>query len=167
MKMMKLAAFLLIAGVFIAGCKHDPYGLGTATANNITMSGAQEVPEVPTTATGTIQASYNRDTRTLEYTVTWTGLTGPAAAMHIHGPADPGTNAGILQNIIATGSISGGATIANPGTAYGTSGNISARAFVDNVVIKESDLLAGKYYINIHTAKYPGGEIRGNLIFTQ
>lgn len=126
----------------------------------IAMTGAQEVPAVTTTATGNINAEYSKLTKTLYYTVSWTGLTGPVAGMHIHGLADPGFNAGIVQNIITA---SNGITTPSA-TRFGTSGSFSASMYVDGVAVKEEDLLAGKFYINIHTATYPNGEIRGQIV---
>lgn len=164
MRFKQLTAALLITAFTFSACEKRNEVEGTESLN-ITMSGAQEAPPVTTTATGSIVGTYDKAARVFTYTVQWSGLSGPVAGMHVHGPADPGFNAGILQNIIASGSVSGGVTIANPGAAYGTSGSISGRLNVDNVKIKEAELLAGKYYINIHTAANPGGEIRGNLVF--
>jgi hypothetical protein len=66
--------------------------------------------------------------------------------MHFHGAADPGTNAGVQVNI---GSISGlGSPTAGSTTITGAQG---------------ADLVAGLWYVNIHTAANPGGEIRGQV----
>lgn len=83
----------------------------------------------------------------------FTDLTASASAMHIHGPAGPGTNASVVIDLSPLhlpaaipaqgGVISGGVTLTEPQAA---------------------DLLAGLYYVNIHTTNYDAGEIRGQLI---
>ena len=46
-----------------------------------------------------------------------------------------------------------------------TCGTYTGTLLADGVVVKEDDLLNGVYYINIHTAAYPNGEIRGQIRF--
>jgi hypothetical protein len=79
----------------------------------------------------------------LSWRITYSGLSGPPTAAHFHGPAQPSTNAGVAVPIpnVAT-SPQGSATLTDAQAA---------------------DLLAGRYYINIHTAANPGGEIRGQV----
>ncbi len=77
----------------------------------------------------------------LSWDVSWSALSGPATAMHCHGPAPAGVNAGVQVNI---GAISG---LTSPS--------------IDSATITASqanDLLAGLWYIDIHTATYPGGD---------
>lgn len=119
-------------------------------ANNLLINAAQEVPTNNSAASGTMNATYDPATKTLTYTVTWSGLSGPATAAHIHGAADRGSNAGVLQGFI------------NFPTA--ASGTYSNSVVVDNVVIKDTDLLNSRLYVNIHTAQFPGGEIRGQIL---
>ena len=112
-----------------------------------TANGAQEVPAVTTTATGTVSGTYNSSTNALSYTVTWTGLSGAPTLMHFHGPALAGANAS------PTLDISGFATTA--------SGSYTGSATLTET--QEADLLAGKWYWNVHTAANGGGEIRGQV----
>ena len=83
-------------------------------------------------------------TKNLTWTVTFTGLKGPATAAHFHGPAEAGKNAGVAVAIpnAASSPAEGSATLTDAQAA---------------------DLTAGKYYVNIHTAANPGGEIRGQV----
>ena len=83
----------------------------------------------------------------------FTDLSGAATAMHIHGPAGAGTNAGVLVSLFPYGF-----PWAKPDRGGVIYGNI---LIPTNVV---SELLAGLTYVNIHTALNPGGEIRGQLI---
>lgn len=83
----------------------------------------------------------------------FSNLTGAAVAMHIHSPAGPGTNAGVIIPLTAYSFPA--ATPADGGIIFG------------DVPIGTNDvphLMAGLAYINIHTVEYPGGEIRGQLV---
>ena len=74
------------------------------------------------------------------------GTTGSVTGMHFHGPASPCVNAGVQ---LSAGAISG-----LPSPSVG-SANITSP--------QTSDLLAGLWYLNIHTNVYGGGEIRGQV----
>jgi hypothetical protein len=80
----------------------------------------------------------------LTWTVTYEGLTGPATAAHFHGPAAAGANAPPVVPIKGN--------LASPITGSATLTDAQA-----------ADLSAGNWYFNVHTAKYPDGEIRGQL----
>lgn len=108
-----------------------------------TMTGGQEVPAKTTDGKGDVLATLDTAKKTLTYTVTYSGLSGPATAGHIHGPAAAGANAGVaIPFASAVSPISGSATLTDAQMA---------------------DLMAGKMYANVHTAANPGGEIRGQL----
>jgi hypothetical protein len=64
-----------------------------------TMNSKSEVPPTNSTGSGEVQATLNTDTKQLNYTMTYTGLTGPATAAHFHGPATAGENAGVAVPI--------------------------------------------------------------------
>ena len=116
---------------------------------NFALTGAQEVPPVNTTATGNVVADYNRLTKTLTYSITFSGLTDSATAAHIHGIGEPGIIAGIMQ------------TFNN--FPRRKAGSYSGSLLIDGVKFTESDLLANRYYINIHSKTFGTGEIRGQL----
>jgi CHRD domain len=107
-----------------------------------TLDGKSEVPPNASTGTGTADVDYDAATKKLTWKLTYSGLSGPATAAHFHGPAEAGKNAGVAV------------AIPNAGTspAEGSATLTDAQA---------ADLTAGKYYINVHTAANPGGEIRG------
>ena len=119
---------------------------GSAFADKMkaTLDGKTEVPPNASTATGTADIDYDPASKKLSWKLTYTGLSGPATAAHFHGPAEAGKNAGVAV------------PIANPGTSpvEGSATLTDAQA---------ADLVAGKYYVNIHTAANPGGEIRGQV----
>jgi hypothetical protein len=115
---------------------------------NNTYSGAQEVPPNASTGTGTFSGAYNSSTNTIYYTITFSGLDSTTTAAHFHGPAAPGTSAGVL--------------LAHAGFPTGVDNGIYSSAAVLHDTA-EAHLLAGLVYSNIHTLKFPGGEIRAQL----
>ena len=155
MRWLKLTAFSFLFSSFLfIACEEESHLVPAEYAgNSIGMTGTQEVPIVTTSATGTIKASYSQFSKTLVYTVTFSGLSGNASAAHIHGTAEQGVNAGVLQTFNGF-----------PAKAAGT---YSGSLLIDGVKFLEESLLAGKYYMNIHTAANPGGEIRGQLVLTK
>jgi hypothetical protein len=119
---------------------------GSAFADKMkaTLDGKTEVPPNASAGTGTADIDYDAASKKLSWKVTYSGLSGPATAAHFHGPAEAGKNAGVAV------------PIANPNTSpvEGSATLTDAQA---------ADLVAGKYYVNIHTAANPGGEIRGQV----
>jgi hypothetical protein len=108
------------------------------------LSSAQEVPPTSSTGSGSAEVQFDQATNKLSWKVTYSGLTGPATAGHIHGPAAMGANAGVVIPFtgIATQPVVGEMTI---------------------TPAQYADLAAGLYYVNVHSARFPGGEIRGQL----
>jgi uncharacterized protein (TIGR03437 family) len=78
-------------------------------------------------------------------------LTTPETSAHIHGPADPGTNGAILFDLDTAPKQSDGAYLWN-------FTNIGATTVAQIV----QALKSGRLYINVHSSKYPSGEIRGH-----
>jgi hypothetical protein len=111
------------------------------------LTGASEVPPNQTKGTGTITVTYDSATKQVSWKGTFTGLTGPATAAHFHGPAEPGKNAGVALWISTKG-----APFTSPFEGSATLTDAQA-----------ADLMAGRLYVNIHTAANPGGELRGQL----
>jgi CHRD domain len=138
-----LAAALLAGSAFITSCDDDEETNDMFTISG-TANGANEVPPVTTSASGSVSGTYNRSTNLLTYNVAWTDLSGVATAAHFHGPALVGETA---PPVIAI-------TLTTPGI----SGNVSGSATLTDA--QESDLLEGKWYFNVHTAANPDGEIR-------
>lgn len=110
-----------------------------------TLSGAQEVPPNSSGASGNAEVTVDPSTLAMTYRVTYSGLSGPASMGHIHGPAAAGQNAAVKIPFpsVAQSPITGNA-------------KLTAEQY--------ADLKGGRYYVNIHTAAHPGGEIRGQLM---
>ena len=149
---MKKILLALGLGILIfAACNTTP----AVPTYKATLSGAAEKPTAVVTAgTGDVIATLNGTTLTVK--INFSGLTGAAAAAHIHGPADEAGTAGVLCDF--AGKIVAGATA-------GT-GSIDATCALDGSVkpdLTVANLDAGKFYVNIHTAANGGGEVRGQL----
>lgn len=108
------------------------------------LKASDEVPPNNSSGTGTLQATYDTATKQLTYTVDYSGLTGNATMAHFHGPAEPGKNASVVVPVKGS--------VASP--IKGTATLTDAQA---------TDLLADKWYFNIHTEANKGGEIRGQV----
>jgi hypothetical protein len=110
------------------------------------LKAASEVPPNDSKGSGSVTATYDTASKKLSYKGSYSGLTGPATAAHFHGPAEAGNNAGVQipvsTDAIAKSPFEGEATLTDA---------------------QASDLMAGKWYFNIHTAANKGGEIRGQV----
>ena len=95
--------------------------------------------------TGTGILTLDTDTNLLSWNVSWEGLSGDVLFAHLHGPAEPGQNAGVEVTLFPN-------EIPSPSIGSET---ISAQ--------QAADLLGGLWYINIHTSSFPPGEIRGQV----
>jgi hypothetical protein len=144
-----LLALMLV--VPMNSCKKDSAPSTVVEKKGIALQGSQEVPVKVTAASGTVDVSYDKATKMLHYTAIWNGLTAPVSGMHFHGPA-------------VRGEI---ATVIVPITDYpaGTAGTVTGMITLNETTQKEADLLANKWYFNIHTSTNPGGEIRGQVEF--
>jgi hypothetical protein len=109
------------------------------------LSGKGEVPKTDSKGKGKLDATFDTKTKVLTYTLTIDGLSGPATAAHIHGPATRTENAGVVAPFgekSPTSPVSGSVTLTD-----------------DQVKMLES----AKLYANVHSAANPGGEIRGQI----
>ena len=116
-----------------------------ATKMTAQLSASSVVPPTTSTATGEVDAYLDEKTNKLSWTIKYSGLTGEATAAHFHGPAAVGANAGPALPIVGS--------LASP---------IKGEAVITNE--QKTDLLASKWYLNVHTAANPDGEIRGQVI---
>jgi Cu/Zn superoxide dismutase len=109
------------------------------------LSAQAQVPPVKGDGKGSAEITFDTVTRKLTWKVTYTGLTAKPTAAHFHGSATAQTTAGVLVDM--------------PGS--------DKSPFEGSATLTEEfakQLLAGTWYINIHTATYPGGEIRGMVL---
>lgn len=149
------SAFAATALAALAACSHmgmheEMHGASAPAAMmetyTATLTPAEEVPPAAESkGSGTAEVHVNIMTNEITYKVTWNGLTGAATMGHIHGPAEPGKEA-------------------KPVVPFeGVAGKTSVEGKAKLTAAQYGDLAAGLYYVNVHTAKYPNGEIRGQL----
>jgi CHRD domain len=138
-----LLSFFLLVAVTTFSCKKEEAVVSPDVKFMAMLSGAEEVPAVTTTASGMFDGVFNKNTKILTYTITYSGIT--PVAWHIH-KAVKGTNGGVSFNL---------------GTAFSTPYKNSTIALTPE---QEADLMAGGFYVNVHSAKNTSGEIRGQLL---
>ncbi|WP_323122783.1 CHRD domain-containing protein [Burkholderia alba] len=131
----------LLAGVLVAG------GVQAETVKLVaSLQPSSEVPPTTSKGSGALDATFDTATHTLQWRIAYQGLTGPATAAHFHGPAPVGQNAAVQVPIPKD-------ALASPITG--------AKQLTDEQV---TDLMAGKWYFNVHTGAHPMGEIRGQVL---
>lgn len=113
----------------------------------VPLTGAQSVPPVDTSGSGTADLTYDPDTRTVTWNITYSGLSSPVTMSHFHGPAPEGQNGPVViwltsKTTPPSSPIKGSATL-TPEQAQQFS--------------------AGDWYVNVHTQSHPAGEIRGQV----
>lgn len=107
---------------------------------------SSEVPPRTSQGHGMLNATFDTSSKSLTWTVTYEGLTGPATAAHFHGPAPVGQNANVQVPIPKD-------KLASP---------IKGSATLDDKQV--TDLMGGQWYFNVHTKQNPSGEIRGQVL---
>ena len=139
---------ILISVVAAAGCLLAVAALsGAAVKSTVWTAALSKGQEVPAqvvknaSAHGLFKATLTGTT--LKWTLTFAKLTGPATAAHIHMAAK-----GVSGNVVVP--------LCAP-CASGAKGTVTLTAAV--LAAFKKHLL----YVNVHTAKNPNGEIRGQL----
>ena len=135
----------LVLGLF-AAVTAMPAAQAAMITYKATLNAASEVPPTTSSGTGTAAVTVDPATKQVSWRVEYSGLTGPAAAAHIHCGAAAGANSGVAVSF---------------GPAAGLASPIAGSGTMTDAQI--ADLAAGKCYVNIHTAANKGGEIRGQL----
>ncbi|MEM9081373.1 MAG: CHRD domain-containing protein [Verrucomicrobiota bacterium] len=97
--------------------------------------------------TGSISGSYDDVTNLLNYEIEFSNLIGTVTVMHFHN-APAGSSGGVALGIPDEVSPSVGSNVLLDAT-------------------QENQLLAGTWYVNIHTSVFGGGEIRGQVTASQ
>jgi hypothetical protein len=109
------------------------------------LKGASEVPPTDSAGTGKVEATLDTDSKVFTWTVTYEGLSGDATGAHFHGPAAADANADPVVPLAdpLASPINGNATLTDE---------------------QITQLQGGQWYFNLHTAKFPDGEIRGQVM---
>lgn len=132
---------LVLAGLTAALLLAAPSAEAEVLKFKTDLKGAAEVPATDSAATGSAEVTVDTDAKRISWTVKVDGLSGEPTAAHFHGPAS--------ATEIAPPVIDMSSAIMDG------SGDITEAQW--------AELQAGRYYVNVHTAKFPDGEIRGQL----
>lgn len=118
----------------------------------VTLTGAQEVPANTSEATGTFRGTYNKTTRVMTYNITFQGIT--PTAMHFHRGAVGSPGPIVIPINPGSDPYSGTNPFRSP-----LSGSTPALT-----ADQETELLSGGWFLNIHSSAFPDGEIRAQVL---
>ena len=175
MNMKKHSIPLILAVVLLA----VPHRANAVTMFTVTLTGSQEVPPNPSSASGLARFVLNDAMTALTFSATIFGLdfTGSRTpnpldnliAAHIHAPAPPGVNAGVVWGFFGApfNDNNPNDQVVTP-FGIGVGGMISGKwdlpeGNTTTLAAQLPNILAGNSYINFHTVQFPGGEIRGQI----
>ena len=170
MRLPVLRAILVSIGLLLLAAPVLAQG-GTAVAR---LRGFEEVPALSTPGGGRFEATINAAGTELAYEVSYFNLEGNITQSHIHF-AQKGVNGGIvvfLCSNLGNGPAGTQTCPAGPGSIHGTIhsadviGASSQGLGAGELFAVLRSIRAGIAYANVHTDKFPGGEIRGQILFT-
>lgn len=148
-----LAGVFALGGTLAFGARSDATA-ALKIGYRATLNAASEVPANDSKATG--RAHFTITGNRLVYEITAKGLSSGVTGAHIHGPAAAGANAGVLVPLTV-----------RAGRTHGTiaTGRVDLKTLKSGLSVDSLTKLfnAGQAYVNVHTRKYPDGEIRGWL----
>jgi CHRD domain len=164
-----IAAALVLGALLVASLAVASSGKKNLKAGDLV--GYEENPDISTVATGSFKATLDDAAQTIEYELSYSGLEGDVIQAHIHF-AKRGVNGGITLFLCGTASSPGPAgtptcpqsgTVSRTATAAdilapGTQG-IEAMNFAELAAAMRN----GSTYANVHSTKWPGGEIRAQI----
>ena len=138
-----LLTALFFAAIFFACDTNDDKLDDNIVIFKAMLKGSDEVPSNTSTATGTTILTFNKDTKKFNAVTTYSGLTPVAGHIHM---AAKGTNGPVVYPF--------GVNLSSPIT------------YQSDVLTDEQvkALMDEMLYSNLHTAAFPGGEIRGQLM---
>jgi len=158
------------AGTFNYDCTLHPGMVGTVLvggsnsagpAFTALLSGANERP-TPVMTTGNGAAAFTISGSTVSYVVTFSRLTGAPQAAHIHGAGSASQAAGVLVGFSTTAQANAAGVLTGSFTAADIRGQNGQPAIsIDSLFVLMRN---GNAYVNVHTAQFPGGEIRGQTV---
>ncbi len=161
MKLIKLTVLPLLLFSFVlftlVSCEPDAEQkkLTDFQKNDIPMTGAKVVPTSASPALGNLNVFYTKETRTLTYSFSWSGLSGaPSVGIGVYGLAPEGYAVSPTTPVQVI-----------PTTGLTASGKYSGTLLADGIKVTEPDILNGMYYIMLRTAAFPAGEIRAQVRF--
>lgn len=162
MRFPKLTAFLFIIVLISCGKDNLSKKETSYVKTGLPVTASQSIPALPTAGTGTLDLEYTPVNKTLNYKLSWSGLTDSVIAIRINGPAPAGSNSLNLAFNPPPASLTSPSTTphlvvqefvaANTTKAlYGKSGSLTGTLYIDGVKVTEELLLENLYYFTIHT----------------
>lgn len=140
------ASHLFSALLPLAVCALGALGSAQTALFQFPLQTSQVVPPVGTGASGSGMLSLNPLTGNVTVAGSYAGLAGTQTLVHLHGPALAGASAPVVATLTGSG---------------GTSGSFSGLALLN--VTQSAEVLAGKFYLDVHTTTSPDGELRGQV----
>lgn len=167
--MKRYLAFASIPVLLIVAVVALSQGFGRLRA---ALTGYEEVPAVSTVASGDFKAEISRDQTSVSYELSYSDLEGAVQQAHIHlGQKD--VNGGIfvfLCTNLGNGPVGTQPCPPSPATITGAfnASNIIGGANSQGIAPGEfgevlKAIRAGKTYANVHSSKFPGGEVRSQI----
>ncbi len=140
-------AFATIAVAMLPALAHA----GHDFRRTVAATEAQEVPAPPAPSGGTASGlvTVDTNTNTITYNITCSGLNGTINNAHFHGPAAPGLTASV--KISLTADVVGNTII-------------GSKTFLE---IDQPSILAGLFYLNVHTTLNPAGQVRDQIVLVE
>ncbi len=142
---------LLCISVLLVLAATGPASAGPVDRFIALLQGGQEVPPTASGSVGNAFMTYDKNTKMLCYSISFTPLDGAEFAAHFHGPAMEGVNAPVLFGITPAVSPVGSPKV----------GCVGPLSQSDEKALRE-----GLLYINVHSLPpgVPSGEIRGQVL---
>lgn len=139
-------AALALVGLIASGS----HALAAKIPIQATLSGGGELPANDSPARGLMEGTFDTDTNTLEWTVTYSGLTTAPISANFHGPV---SYLGLTPEENAPVQVGTPGSLASP---------FHGEAKIDDDQAK--DLKDGRWYFNLHSKQFPAGEICGPVV---
>jgi hypothetical protein len=178
--MRRLVFFAALTGALVlvaAAASYAVAGSGKKSFRTDALTGYEENPDISTVARGRFEVEIDDDDETLSYRLSYDRLEGPVQQAHIHFAKD-GVNGGITLFLCSnlgngpagtpacpqSGTVRrtvGASAIVVPGaTATNSVGQGIEAGNFDELI---AALRNGSLYVNVHSEKWPGGEIRAQI----
>jgi len=165
-----------VAVIAVLGIVAAAVATGGGRSINERLSGFEETPvPLSTTGNGKFNAQISRFQDKIEYRLSYAGLEGGVTQAHIHFGHEKGAPGGISVWLCASNPPIANAP-AGTQACPAPSGTITGTIRPENVVGPTGQgidagqydeflraLDAGLTYVNVHSSKYPGGEIRAQI----
>ncbi len=160
-----LAALVLVTSAHAGGMRG---GMGSggkppapAYSFAATLSGAQNVPAVMSDGSGTFSIDFPAALDSATYTLKVNGLSADVTAIHMH-CALSGANGMPAVNVMVGRNI----TISNDDIRPIDATNPACGMAINNIASLLEAVRQHRIYVNVHTANFPAGEVRGQVIET-